>query len=164
MDLDPMRWVRDFVLFGSGIGGIAPLVVLVPMAWANGPRLFPLALVVGIAMGGGALGIAVGTALWGAATLLGERPLLLAPLGFPVGAGAGMLVGATTGSFLHHDAIAVIGGLGMITGGLVLGLAWLPYLALKLAGRSGLPVVFGGVFGSPMVGALAMFTFYWMGI
>lgn len=164
MDLDPVRWVRDFVVLGGGIGGLAPLVVLIPMSLGNGAQWFPLALDATIAVAGALLGVVVGGVLWGVAWLFEGRPLWLTPIGFPVGGLAGLLVGATAGSFLHSQAILVVGGLGMVTGGMVLGLTWLPYLALKAAGRSGLPVVLGGVLGSPLAGALAMFTLYWSGI
>ena len=145
---------------------LAPLVLLTPMSLNNHSMVWavPLGLDVSIALGGAALGVVVGLALWGAARLLQERPLWLTPVGFPIGALAGLSVGAFAGSFLHPQAIPVVGGLGMVTGGLVLGLAWLPYLALKLAGRSGLPLVVLAALGSPLAGAMALLGFFWLGI
>ena len=156
MDLRLDHWLRDFSLLGFGIGALAPCVALGPMAYQGQPAL--LLLLVPLAAAGAAMGALVGVVLFGLARLAPDRPLLLSPLGFPVGAVAGAIVGAPIGNLLHPMALPIVTGLGMLTGGLVLGFTWLPYLALKHAGRSGFPVVLTAAVGSPVMGAAAMLS------
>ncbi|MCA9572435.1 MAG: hypothetical protein KC656_31565 [Myxococcales bacterium] len=145
-------WIRDFVLFGGGIGLLAPLVMLLPMG-------FPaLALIVSV--GGGILGVPVGAALHGVTVAAGRHVRWLFPLGFPVGALAGATTGWVAGSIIDDGLRIPIALMGGITGGLVLGGVWLPYLALQLRGRSGLLVVVPGVLLSPVAGGIAMITMF----
>lgn len=154
MDLRIGHFLRDFTLLGLGIGGLAPCAVLFPLAYQGNDNL--LVMLGPLALAGAAMGTVVGLVLYGLVSMAPERPLLLSPLGFPVGAVAGGLVGVCIGGMIHPMAVPIVGALGLLTGGFVLGLAWLPYLALKSAGRSGMPVVLTAAFGSPVLGALAM--------
>jgi hypothetical protein len=154
MDLHLGRWIRDFVLLGTGIGLLAPSVMLGPMAWKGNPELLLLLLLTGF--GGAAMGALVGTVLL-VLTAAVRRPVPLAFAGVPVGALAGLGVGFVVGGSIDPLQMApVVGTLGFLVGGPVLGLTWLPYLALKHVGRSGLPAI-----GTACIAGTAM-VFEWL--
>lgn len=164
-----LPWVVDFVVLGGGVGGLAPASVLIPMALLAAPNaglvasssldrlLFTDILLPSAAMGA-VLGVPVGLTLLGSTWLARARPLLLLPAGFPVGALAGGLVGHMLGDHgpFGSGAAGAISVLGAVCGGLMLGFGWLPYLALKLRGRSGLPWMLVATGLAVLVGPLTM--------
>ncbi len=157
MDLHFGRWIRDFVLLGTGIGLLAPTVMLGPMAWGGQTGL--LLLLILTSAGGAGMGVLVGLVMFAIASAGRHRPLALIFAGVPVGALAGLGVGFCVGSLLDtKDMPTVVGTLGFLVGGPVLGFTWLPYLALKHIGRSGLPAVAMGVLSSPIMGVLALIS------
>lgn len=175
-DLRPLPWVVDFVLLGGGVGGLAPASVLVPMAMLAGSnaglvRSNPIDLVLVTevllpsAALGGLLGVPVAMVLLGATRAARAHPLLLLPAGFPVGAAAGGLVGEVLGTWgpFGYGAAEGIAVLGAVCGGLLLGFGWLPYLALKLRGRSGLPWIVAATGLAVIVGPVTMGSFLLVG-
>ncbi|MCB9678465.1 MAG: hypothetical protein H6737_25415 [Alphaproteobacteria bacterium] len=157
MDIGIGRWTRDFTLMGAGIGLLAPCVMLGPIAWgSSGEAVVVWALLAACTVGGATVGVGVGTVLAVLTRIAHTHPLLLGLVGFPTGAIAGLVVGGSVGSLVGEAPL--VGALGMVTGGLVLGFTWMPYMALKLRGRSGLPVVATAVLASPIMGAVALFT------
>ncbi|MEZ4319029.1 MAG: hypothetical protein R3F61_16055 [Myxococcota bacterium] len=162
LDLRIGPWVRDFVVLGAGIGLLAPCVLLGPMVWGAAGEGVLLALVLACAFLGGVLGLFVGPTLYALAAVGRSQPLLTGLLGFPIGAAAGFAVGALVGGPLGE--LELVGTLGMVTGGLVLGFLWMPYLALHLRGRSGLPVALAGVVCSPIMAVLAIVSTLALGL
>jgi hypothetical protein len=158
-DLDRRTWLRDFLVLGACIGSLAPTTVLAFVTYrSGGVGLVPIVALVG-GFGGGTVGLGVGALACAMATAMSDRPLWLAGLGFPLGFAAGGAVGVGVGELLHtggSSTATLVGALGAVTGGLILGFTWLPYLALKLRGRSGLPVMLAAGIASPVVGPLVL--------
>jgi len=152
-------WIRDFSLLGAGIGLLAPQVMLLPLVMFGFPVFIPLGLAATCAFLGALLGVGVGLLMCGASWVARDYPLALFWLGFPVGALAGWLVGTPIEMALTGSGVE-IGRLGLVTGGLVLGFVWVPYLALRLRGRSGLAAVVTGILASPVMAVIATFSMF----
>ena len=144
-------------LLGVGIGLLAPSVMLGPMAWKGNPELLLILLLTGF--GGGVMGAMVGTVLLALAAAIRGRVVALAFAGVPVGAFAGLGVGLFVGGLIDTAQVGpLVATLGFLVGGPTLGVAWLPYLALKHVGRSGLPAVVIGIVCAPIMAGFALLS------
>jgi hypothetical protein len=151
--------VRDFTGLAVGTGLFAPVVFALVVEWAddaNGQAIVsiaPAAVLAGLA--GSVLGPATGILLHRLTVSLRDWPLVLFPAGFPIGfLGGAIPVWAIARSIEQWSTRAHLFGfaLGGASGGLVLGAVWVPYLAMRLRGRAGWPVMLLMVLLSPAIG------------
>ena len=152
-----MIYVRDFAVLGAAVAAFSPLPLLAVII-AEGADTLLVRVYFIIVCVGGLIGSGIGAILWAATRLFPERPLLLAPVGFPLGSLMGALFGAAIGTVLHRDLTVAVAVMGAITAGFCLGLTWLPYHALRLRDRSGLPVIGVAAFCAPLFGLVASIT------
>ncbi|MCB9678463.1 MAG: hypothetical protein H6737_25405 [Alphaproteobacteria bacterium] len=158
-------WVRDFALLGGGTGFFAPSILGLVIWMTDGTFqavevLVPVGAVCGVI--GVLAGVIVGTAFRAVTRWLREWPLVLFPIGFPVGGISGAVPGWIIARVIEpYSMQTAIAGASIsgIAGGLVLGLVWVPYLAMRLRGRPGWPVILGMTLFAPVIGMLAVIGF-----
>ena len=155
--------MADFTVLAVLTGVLAPSVFGLVVEYtdqANGQALLvmvPVGLVCGVV--GLVVGPVSGGILHASATWLRDWPWILFPAGFPLGFAAGALPAWGIARALEpwsseaHRVGFVIGG---VSGGLILGAVWLPYLAMRLQGRAGWPVMVLMGLLSPAIGLLVV--------
>ena len=126
------------------------------------PAAAGVGALVGIGLGavGAIAGKLAGGVLHTAAHRYEDDPLWLFPLGFPIGALGGAAVGviqvAVFSGFRGGLAdAALLGMMPVMAGGLVAGVVWVPYLAMRRRDRPGWPVLAVAVALSPFAVLIA---------
>ena len=156
-DFGMARWTRDFMLAGAVVGAGAPSLVLGFIFWGAAEGVVVLLMLAVLGLSGSLVGALVGPISCALGRRVRGQALWTVPYGFVVGSLGGALGTAVVLPVLELPGFAV--ALAAMASGLVFGLFWMPYYALKLRGRSGLPwIALFGV-GAPVLGALVMVGF-----
>lgn len=133
--VQPLPWIRDFVIVGAATGFIAPAMFL-----GSGNFLFPLLAGAGGAVAGLFAGWLSAHAMAGRMRRM--RRYWLFPLGVLIGSAWGAVSGVTP--YLGLDQVSLLGisaAVAGIAGGIQLGWFWFAYCVRRVNHRSTWPVV-----------------------